>query len=143
MGCCQGSKVTIVSPSTKVPPTKELLSKNAASYYYNNKNGGIQISGLSKAQRIFNNRSFAMSKNSLRSERDNYFLLSSRQVKTLLQLIMSDTMGNLYGQKFTKGELFVTQNIVSFLKFTELLRLSYSCKRIYIIMGDLRVLQRF
>ena len=53
---------------------------------------------------------------------------------------MSDTLGNLSERKTKKGELFITKNIVSYLNFTEMLRLSYSCKRIYIIMGDVRLL---
>lgn len=54
---------------------------------------------------------------------------------------MSDTMGNLYGK--SQGELSITKCIVPYLTFSELLRLSYSCKRAYIVMGDLRVLSRF
>ena len=50
-------------------------------------------------------------------------------------------MGNLYGK--LQGELTMIKCIVTYLTFTELLRLSYTCKRIYIVMGDLRVLSRF
>ena len=63
------------------------------------------------------------------------------QTKTLLRLIMSDLMANLYEK--SQNELQITGTVVSYLTFTELLRLSYSCKRCYIVMGDLRVLQRF
>ena len=75
----------------------------------------------------------------MKSEIDQFWILS-RQVKTFLQLLMSDTLGNLSERKTKKGELFITKNIVSYLNFTEMLRLSYSCKRIYIIMGDVRLL---
>lgn len=63
------------------------------------------------------------------------------QTKTLLKLIMSDLMANLYEK--SQSELQITGTFVSYLTFNELLRLSYSCKRIYIVMGDLRVLQKF
>ena len=63
------------------------------------------------------------------------------QTKTLLKLIMSDLMANLY--ETSQSELQITGTIVSYLIFNDLLRLSYSCKRIYIVMGDLRVLQKF
>ena len=50
-------------------------------------------------------------------------------------------MGNLYGQG--RCELQITQTLVKYLNITELLRLSYTCRRIYIVMGEERILKRF
>ena len=69
------------------------------------------------------------------------FWLLKMEIKTFLQLLMSDSMGKLYGK--ANKELFLTQKIVYYLSITELLRLSYTCKRIYILMGDVKVLHRF
>lgn len=81
-----------------------------------------------------------MNKKNMKLSSEEFWLLKL-QIKTFLQLIMSDTMGNIYGK--SHGQLSITQVIVKYLSMTDLLKVSYSCKRLYIVMGDFRVLQRF
>ena len=45
--------------------------------------------------------------------------------------------------KGPRYKLRITMRIVEHLNLIEMMRLSYTCKRLYIILGDLRILSRF
>ena len=131
MGCCQSTKVVdpIVNP---VRPQSKLGKRPNSSTTSPKK---LSLFTMKK-----NMKSLSLTpKNMFIAEHDTDVL--DMQTKTLLRLIMSDMMANLYSKSL--NELKITNTIVSYLTLNELLRLSYSCKRMYIVMGDLRVLQRF
>ena len=65
MGCCQSQKA-VVSPYTK-QPGKSILSAD---------HKDNEQSGVSEAQRIFNNRSFALSKQVMKAENEEFWILS-------------------------------------------------------------------
>ena len=58
----------------------------------------------------------------------------------MTQLIVLDMLGQFPGNR---NKLRITQTAVSYFTLKELMRLSFTCKRLYIILGDQLILKRF
>ena len=83
MGCCQ-SNPTVVKPTVIRSISKTQSAKKTAMK-------------LTKNKVKSNARSFAMNKKNMGIKSEDFWLLKL-QVKNLQQLIMSDTIGSLYGK---------------------------------------------
>ena len=64
----------------------------------------------------------------------------SQKASSLTQLIIRDVVGVFPGHRF---KLRITQTIISYLALLDMMRLSFTCKRFYIILGDCKILKRF
>ena len=62
------------------------------------------------------------------------------KAKSLTQLIVLDVVGSFPGNR---NKLRITQITVSYLKLVDMMRISSTCKRLYTILGDYKILQRF
>ena len=51
-----------------------------------------------------------------------------------------DVVGTFPGNR---NKLRITQTAVSYLTLIDMMRLSFTCKRLYIILGDYKILKRF
>ena len=62
------------------------------------------------------------------------------KAKSLTQLVVLDVVGSFPGNR---NKLRITQTTVSYLKLVDMMRMSSTCKRLYIILGDYKILKRF
>lgn len=62
------------------------------------------------------------------------------KAKSLTQLVVLDVVGSFPGNR---NKLRITQTTVSYLKLVDMMRMSFTCKRLYIILGDYKILKRF
>ena len=70
----------------------------------------------------------------------NYLSTKLGQPRNLTQLIVLDMLGQFPGNR---NKLRITQTAVSYFTLKEMMRLSFTCKRLYIILGDQLILKRF
>ena len=60
--------------------------------------------------------------------------------KSLTQLVVLDMLGQFPGNR---NKLRITQIAVSYFTLRDMMRLSFTCKRMYMILGDQLLLKRF